>query len=78
MHVCNSCSCVHLEVLVRSHLRHHLDWSPVGERWLSIVEPLVAELLDVVVVNVSNSLGNLASWESSAQEEHLGANIMVG
>lgn len=67
---------VYLEVLVGADVGHILDWAPVGEGWLRIVEPLVAQLLDVVVVNVGNSLGNLASWESSAQEEHVFANII--
>ena len=77
MHVCNSCSSVHLEVFVRSDLRHHLDWSPVGERWLSIVEPLVAKLLDMVVIDMSNSLSDLTSWKSSTELEHVCSNFSV-
>jgi len=53
---------------------YHLDWSPTCEGWFSIVEPFVAEVLDVVVVNVSDSGSNLASWNSSAEQEHLFAN----
>jgi len=68
---------VDLEILVRSNNGHSFDWSPVSERWLSIVEPLVAHILDVVVVNVGNSLGNLGSWESSAELEHVLTNVSV-
>ena len=68
---------VDLEILVRSNNGHSFDWSPVSERWLSIVEPLVAHILDVVVVNVGNSLGNLRSWESSAELEHVLTNVVV-
>ena len=68
---------VDLEVFVRSDLRNHFDWSPVSEGWLGIVEPLIAKLLNVVVVNVGNSLGNLASWQSSAELEHVLTNIGV-
>ena len=52
---------VDLEVLVGTNLRDGLDWAPVGEGWLSIIEPLVAQVLDVVVVDRGNSLGDLAS-----------------
>jgi len=58
-------------------LRHGFDWSPVSERWLSIIEPFVAKLLDMVVVDMSNSLGNLTSWESSAELEHVLTDIGV-
>jgi len=68
---------VDLEILVRSDNGNSLNWSPVGEGWLSIVEPLVADVLDVVVINVGNSLGNLRSWESSAELEHVLTNVVV-
>jgi len=68
---------IDLEILVGSDNGNSLDWSPVGEGWLSIVEPLVADVLDVVVINVRNSLGNLGSWESSAKLEHVLTNVVV-
>ena len=68
---------VDLEILVGSDNGNSLNWSPVGEGWLSIVEPLVADVLDVVVINVGNSLGNLGSWESSAKLEHVLTNVVV-
>jgi len=71
MSVGNGRGGVHLEVFVGSDLRNLLDWSPVSERWLSIIEPFVAKLLDVIVINVGNSLGDLTSWESSAELDHL-------
>ena len=58
----NSGHGVDLEVLVRSNMRHGFDWTPVGERWLGIIEPLVAKLFDVVVVNMGNSGSDLTSW----------------
>lgn len=54
-----------------------LDWSPVSERWLGIIEPLVAKLLNVIVIDVSNSLGNLTSWESSSKVEHVSSDLRV-
>ena len=77
MRIDDSGHSVDLEVLVGSNMRHGFDWTPVGERWLSIIEPLVAKLLDMVVVNMSNSGSDLTSWESSAQEEHVLSNISV-
>ena len=68
---------VDLEVLVRSARRHGLNWSPVGEGWLSIVEPLVAQMLHVVVIDVRNSLGNFTSWKSTTELQHVGSNIRV-
>ena len=42
---------VDLEVLVGADLEDTLDGSPVGERRLGIVEPIVAEMLNVMVVD---------------------------
>ena len=50
---------VDLEVLVRTERRGVLDWSPVSERWLSIVEPVVTEFLHMVGVKVADTLGDL-------------------
>lgn len=50
---------VDLEVLVGSDGGSFLDGSPVRERWLSIVEPLVAQILDSVRVGVGDTLGDL-------------------
>ena len=67
---------VDLEVLVRTDLRDSLDGAPVGEGGLSIVEPVVAEVLHVVVVKVSNTLGNLAAGDSAADREDLVADLL--
>lgn len=77
MSVGNSGHGVDLEVLVGTDHGNLLDWSPVSEARLSIVEPLVAELFDVVVINVGNSLGNLASWDSSTEGKHVLTNFLV-
>lgn len=68
---------VDLEVLVGGNVGGVLDWSPVGEGWLGIVEVLVGDTLDVVVVDGSNSLGNLASWNSSSNVHDLVSNFVV-
>jgi len=68
---------VDLEVFVRSTGGHRFDWSPVGEGWLSIIEPLVAEMLHVVVIDVRNSLGDLTSWKSTTKLQHVGSNISI-
>jgi hypothetical protein len=52
-------------------MRNIFDWTPVGERWLGIIEPLVADVFDVVVVDVSYSGGDFVSWESSSKLHHL-------
>lgn len=62
---------VHLEVLVTSNLCRLLNRSPVGERGLGIIEPVVAEVLDVVVVEMGNALGDLAAWHSAVELEDL-------
>jgi len=77
MSVGNSRHGVDLEVLVGTDHGNLLDWSPVSEGWLSIVEPLVAELFDVVVINAGNSLGDLVSWDSSVEIEHVLTNFLV-
>ena len=69
--------CVDLEVLVGTVARDGLNRAPVGKAGLGIVEPLVAKLLDVIVVNVSGSLGNLTSWDSSAELKHILTNSRV-
>ena len=48
MHVAHSGHRVDLEVLVGANRRCLLDGAPVGERGLSIVEPLIAQLFDVL------------------------------
>lgn len=50
---------VYLEVLVRADAGCLLDWAPVSEAGLRVVEPLVAQVLHVVRINVADALGNL-------------------
>jgi len=68
---------VNFEVLVRTNLRHLLDGTPVSERRLGIVEPLVAHVFHVIVVHVSNTGSNLTSVNSSVEEQELGTNFLV-
>ena len=65
MTVHNSVHCVHLEILVGANRRGLLNWSPVCEGRLSIIEPLIAEMSHVVGVNVADSLGDLGSGDSA-------------
>jgi len=68
---------VDLEELVRADGGSSLNWAPVRERWLSIVEPLVAHVLDVVRIDLANARGNLRASQSSAKREHLGADLSI-
>jgi len=68
---------VDLEVLVGHHGGYVLDWSPTCEGWLSIVEPFIADMLDVIVVNVSNSCSNLTVWNSSSDQKHLSTDSAI-
>ena len=77
--VVSVCDCGHgvdFEVLVWSNLRYTFDWSPVCEWRLGIIEPLVAQVLQVIVINVSNSLGDFASSDSSVQVQDLRSNFL--
>jgi hypothetical protein len=78
MEVGNSGHCIDLEVLVGSETGSLLDWSPVGERGLRIIEPLIAEVLDVSGVNVRNTLSNLRASHAATRLDHLLANFLVG
>jgi len=62
---------VDLEVLVRTDLGDSLDRAPVSETGLGIVEPLVAQVLHVVVVEVSNALSDLTARNAAANGEDL-------
>lgn len=66
-----------LEVFVGSEGRGRFAWSPVHEGWLSIVEPVIAQVLHVPGVNMGKSLGDLTSWNSSSELENLFSNSMV-
>ena len=59
---------VYLEVLVRTDMGNCFNWTPVSEGWLSIIEPLVTQLLKVISIDMGNSLGNLSSSESSVEK----------
>lgn len=68
---------VDLEILVRGDVRNGLDWAPVSEGWLCIVEVLVGNSLQDVAVDVGNSLGDFLSWNSSAYAEDLVTDLLV-
>jgi len=67
---------VDLEVLVGADRGDRLDGAPVGERGLSIVEPLVGQVLHVIVVNVRNALGDLGAGNAAVEVKHLGSNLL--
>jgi len=68
---------VDLEVLVGANGGSLLNRSPVSERGLGIVEPLVAEMLDVVAVDVRDTGGGLGAVDAATEVEHLGADFLV-
>jgi hypothetical protein len=68
---------VDFEIFVWHNLWYTFNWSPTCEGWLGIIEPFVAKVLNVVVVNVGNSGGDLTSWNSSAKLEDLPTNSFV-
>lgn len=59
MGVRDGCEGVDLEVLVGADLGHGLDGSPVSEGGLRIVKVLISNVLQMIVVNMSNTLGDL-------------------
>jgi hypothetical protein len=65
---------VYFEILVRSNLTDALNGSPIGEWRLSIIEPLIAQILQVIVVKVSHSLGYFTSRNSSSHIHDLFGN----
>lgn len=50
---------VNLEVLVGADLRDRFDGAPVGEGGLRIVEIFVCNVLQMVVVDVGHTFGDL-------------------
>ena len=58
---------VNLEVLVGADLRDGLDRAPVREGGLRIVEIFVCNVLQVVVVDVSHTFGDLRARDTAVQ-----------
>jgi hypothetical protein len=67
---------VQLEVLVGADLGDGFNRTPVGKRGLGIIEPLIGQVLEVVGVNVGDTLGNLGAGHSTVKVEHLGSNLL--
>ena len=67
---------VDLEVLVRSNLRDSLNGTPVCEGRFSIIEPVIAQVLHVVSVEVGYTLGDLAARNAAAKGKNLVANVV--
>ena len=76
MTVHNSVHCVHLEILVGANRRGLLNWSPVCEGRLSIIEPLIAEMFHVIGIDMANSIGYLRSCHSSIEVKHLRSDLL--
>ena len=68
---------VDLEVFIWPDLRNLLDGTPVGEGGLGIVEPLVAQLFNMVVIDVGDSLGDFASGQSSSESQDILSDFLV-
>lgn len=77
MSVRNGRHSIDFEVFVRSTGGHTLDWTPVSECGLSIVEPLIAEMPHVIIVDVGYSLCYLTSWQSATQLKHVLTNFCI-
>lgn len=76
MEVGNCAEGMVLVELVRSSGGNLLDGSPSSDGGLSIIEPLIAKVLHVVSIHMSDSLGNLGSGSSSALEEDLRSDLV--
>jgi hypothetical protein len=68
---------VDLEVFVRSDAGNSFDGSPVGPSGLSIVEPLLAQVLHVISVEVGNAVSDLRSVDTSAERKQLCTDFLV-
>lgn len=68
---------VYLKVLVGTDGRSALNGSPVGETWLSVVEPLVAKMLNVVVIEVTHTRSDFRTMNTAAQAQELTSNFFV-
>jgi hypothetical protein len=75
--ISHSSHCVDLKVFVRSNAGDGLDGSPVGPSGLSIVEPLLAQVLHMVSVEVGNTMGDLRSMDTTAKRKQLGTDFLV-
>ena len=76
VHVRDSRHRVDLEVLVGAERRGFLNGSPVRERWLRVVEPLVAEVLHVISIQMAYTLCDLRPWHSAVEIKHLWSNLL--
>ena len=76
MSIGHGCEGVQLEVFVGADLGDGFDWAPVGEGGLGIVEPLIGQVLEVVGVNVGDTLGDFRAGHSTVKVEHLGSNLL--
>jgi hypothetical protein len=72
----NSCHSVDLEVLVRTDVRNTFNRSPVSERGLGIIEPIIAEMFEVMVVKMSNSLCNFTARNSTVKRQDLVSDLL--
>ncbi len=68
---------VYLEVLVGTDGRSALNGSPVGETWLSVVEPLVAKMLNVVVIEVAHTRSDFRTMNAAAKAQKLTSDFLV-
>ena len=77
MHVRDSGHRVYPEVLVGTDGSGFLNSAPVGEGWLRVVEPVVAEATDVVGISPGDTLGDLGASHTTACLDHLSADLVV-
>ena len=67
MGIRNGRKSVDLEVFVRADLGDCLDRAPICERGLSIVEILICNMLQMIVIDVGDTLGNLGAGNTAVQ-----------
>jgi hypothetical protein len=65
-----------LEVFVGTDLWDWLNWAPVSEGRLSIIEIFICYVLKMIVVDVGDTLGNLWAGDTTVQIEHLGSDLL--
>ena len=68
--------CVDFEVFVAANARSLLDWAPIRETWLRVVEPLITQVLHMVSVNMADSLRDFTPGHVSIQVKELLANLL--
>lgn len=68
---------VNLEVLVWTDASCCFNWTPVSPAGLSIIEPLVGQVLHVITIDVADTGCNFASVDTATDVQELGTDFLV-